>query len=277
MKAGQAEPSSLPAASSRPRIRRSPLWATPVATSAAIDTTRPPSRTLTYVASSHRYGYVSSASDRDRKASTSASRAAQIRLTSLRLIEAIPRASTRFLDPPRRDAQDVRLLDDRQERSLARRRGSRSDGIRPVADPRDGQVHRPDRVSSVDRGTRCDWSDDAPGRARPCHAGELGHLGLHDAWRGRGRPRAGNRRRRRRSPCAPSRARPFCPRPSLSYLLASSVSLQRREDDAVAASVVGRSAVTPKARDSTDAAVTGGRRRRPCRGRPVWIAGTVRQ
>jgi hypothetical protein len=33
-----------------------------------------------------------------------------------------------------------------------------------------------------------------------------------------GHPLAGSRRRPRRSPCAPSRARPFCPRPPLSSL-----------------------------------------------------------
>jgi hypothetical protein len=38
----QALPSSLPGLSSRPRIRRSPFRATPVATRAAIDTTRRP-------------------------------------------------------------------------------------------------------------------------------------------------------------------------------------------------------------------------------------------
>jgi hypothetical protein len=47
MNAGQALPSSLPGLSSRPRIRRSPEVATPLATRAAIETTRPPSRTLT--------------------------------------------------------------------------------------------------------------------------------------------------------------------------------------------------------------------------------------
>lgn len=47
MKAGQALASSLPGLSSRPRIRRSPDVATPLATSAAIETTRPPSQTFT--------------------------------------------------------------------------------------------------------------------------------------------------------------------------------------------------------------------------------------
>jgi hypothetical protein len=45
--AAQAEPSSLPAASSSPSTRRSPLAATPTATNAAIDTTWPASLTLT--------------------------------------------------------------------------------------------------------------------------------------------------------------------------------------------------------------------------------------
>ena len=40
-------------------MRRSPVRETPVATSAAMLTTRPASRTLRYVASSHRYGYRS--------------------------------------------------------------------------------------------------------------------------------------------------------------------------------------------------------------------------
>lgn len=54
VKAGQAAPSSLPGLSSSPSTRRSPDSGTPVATSAAIDTTRPPSRTNTPVASSQR-------------------------------------------------------------------------------------------------------------------------------------------------------------------------------------------------------------------------------
>ena len=52
----QALPSSLPAARSRPSTRRSPLAATPIATRHAIETIRPPSRTLTYVASRSTYG-----------------------------------------------------------------------------------------------------------------------------------------------------------------------------------------------------------------------------
>ena len=127
-KPGQALPSSLPAASSSPSTRRSPVAATPVATSAAIEVTRPASRTLTYVASSHRYGYDSSASERLRKASTSVSSAAQIRLTSLLNIEAIPsastRSSTRRVLTPSTYASDTTA---RRARS-ARRLGSSSDG-----------------------------------------------------------------------------------------------------------------------------------------------------
>jgi hypothetical protein len=47
---------------------------------AAIDTTRSPSRTLRFVASSHGYGYAVSASGQLRNASTSASSAVQVRL-----------------------------------------------------------------------------------------------------------------------------------------------------------------------------------------------------
>ena len=58
MNAGQAEPSSLPGRQLEAQHPPLAAVATPAATSAAIDTTRPPSRTLTYVASSHRYGYA---------------------------------------------------------------------------------------------------------------------------------------------------------------------------------------------------------------------------
>ena len=54
MKAGQTEPSSLPATSSRPRMRRWLTLSRPVATRAAMSTTQPPSRTVTYVASCQR-------------------------------------------------------------------------------------------------------------------------------------------------------------------------------------------------------------------------------
>ncbi len=128
MNAGQAEPSSCPALSSSPSTRRSPLIATPTATSAAIDTTRPASRTLRYVASSHRYGYAVSASGRLRNASTSASSAAQIRDTSLLLMPSMPRArtrsSTRLVDTPDTYASWTTASRARS----ARRRGSSRDG-----------------------------------------------------------------------------------------------------------------------------------------------------
>lgn len=92
MKEGQAEASSLPVDSSNPSTRRSPLAAIPTATRAAIDTTLPASRTLRYVASSQRYGKAASVSGRQRNRSTSASRAAQIRLTSLLLMPSMPMA-----------------------------------------------------------------------------------------------------------------------------------------------------------------------------------------
>jgi hypothetical protein len=51
--------------------------------------------------------------------------------------------------------------------------------------------------------------------------------------------------RTRRLPCAPSRAQPSCPRPSCSPCRRRFL-LQRREDDAVAVSVHGPAAVTPR-------------------------------
>ena len=105
-------------------MRRSPVRATPVATRAAIDTTRPASRTLRYVASSHRYGYRSPASERVRNAATSASRPVHIRLTSLLLIPAIPsertRSSTRRVETPATYASQTTASRARS----ARRRGS---------------------------------------------------------------------------------------------------------------------------------------------------------
>ena len=76
----QAAPSSA-APTSNPRISRCPSALTPVATSAAVLTTRPCSRTLTTSASSHPNAYGPASNGRFRHPATTSSSSAHTRLT----------------------------------------------------------------------------------------------------------------------------------------------------------------------------------------------------
>ena len=145
MKRGQADPPSLPEASSRPNTRRSPFAATPTMTSAAIETARPCSRTLRSVASSQRYEKAVSPSGRDWKAVTSAARTAQIRDPSLRLMPSIPRARTKSSTRRVLTPHHVRLLDHPEQGPLGPPPGVEQEGqVRAIAEPRDRQLDRPE-------------------------------------------------------------------------------------------------------------------------------------
>src|SRR5690606_2866079 len=80
-------------ATSKPSTSRSPVSLTPTATTSAMLSTRPPSRTLMYLASSHRYGYRP-VSGRFRNSCTISSSSAHTRETSLLLMPVMPKACT---------------------------------------------------------------------------------------------------------------------------------------------------------------------------------------
>ena len=164
-------PSLFPAQSSRPRIRRSPLATTPNATSAAIDTTRLSSWTLRYVASSQRYAQASSPrAGRHRKASTSASSAAQIRPT-LATAHALDAQRPHQIVKPAADHTRPTYVSWTMVSmafSVFRRGLEQACQIRVIADPRDLEIDRAHAgvpvVVVVPVAVRLAV---APGRARP--------------------------------------------------------------------------------------------------------------
>jgi hypothetical protein len=134
--------------------------------------------------------------------------------------------------PASRDAEHMRLLDDREEGPLGppprlEERGE----VRAVADPRDRQVQGahsgvPAPVAMAVPGCQpALWIALALGQS-----GELADLGPPSSPApGRGPLHEGSPCRRRRSPCVASRAAPSCHRPIVVSSM-SSVDFQRREE-----------------------------------------------
>jgi hypothetical protein len=158
-----------------------------------------------------------------------------------------PQGGHEVLHAARRDARDVGLLDHRKEGSLGPSAGLQEGGkVAPVADPRDGEVEGPDAGVPAPLAIAVAVGD-PPVRVAlaPGHAGELRDLGLHHRLgkHAYALPQEvdvalGDRLAHRfehAHPVIGHRGVPPCRR----------LLLQRREDDAVAASVPGLAAVTP--------------------------------